>query len=140
MTLKLSRQASACGFAACIALASSVAVAQESQQIDIPAQALSSAVVELSDETGMQIIAPGRLVEGKRTGGVRGDMSSLDALSRILTGSGLTYRVVGNGSVVLAQAATDDGSDASVDDAFTADEIIVRPDQHNFWVRNHRSH
>ncbi|MEM8790687.1 MAG: TonB-dependent receptor [Pseudomonadota bacterium] len=81
------------------------AKAQESaQSIDIPAQTLSAALGELAEETGLQVSAETALVAGRRSPAVRGVMTPAEALSRLLSGSGLSFESLGSDGVVLVAA------------------------------------
>ncbi|MEM8793570.1 MAG: TonB-dependent receptor [Pseudomonadota bacterium] len=98
-----------------------VAFAEDAQQIDVPSQPLALAVVELSEETSLQIVASNRVVRGKSSPGVRGEMTPRQALDTMLAGTGLTVREVGPGAVtIVSQLAENPGGGA-----FVLDEITV---------------
>jgi hemoglobin/transferrin/lactoferrin receptor protein len=67
----------------------------------IPAQALDSALHTLMDATGTQITYESALSAGKRSSAIDGRMSAIAALSRLLAGTGLTYRQTGPRSFTL---------------------------------------
>lgn len=68
----------------------------------IPAGDLSSALSRYSSLTGMQVIAAPSLVEGRRTRGVTGRLSTRDGLTALLRGTGLRP-AMSNGVLVLQQ-------------------------------------
>ncbi|MFT8775225.1 MAG: TonB-dependent siderophore receptor [Gluconacetobacter liquefaciens] len=74
--------------------------------LDIPAQALSSALVALSNVTGVQLFYSSQLSQGLRSTAISGDMSLSTALERILAGTGLAYRLTGPNSVTLGKASS----------------------------------
>lgn len=76
---------------------------------EIPAQPLSSALAAFSDQSGYQVTINGALVRGQRSEGVSGSMSAGQALSRLLAGSGLSYKIVG-GVVTLEPTPGSDGA------------------------------
>lgn len=78
---------------------------------DIPAQSLPAALAEWSRQSGVAIVS-GTAIPGATAPAVSGSMNSADALSRLLVGSGLTYRFTGSGSVALEAAPL--GSDGAV--------------------------
>lgn len=77
------------------------APAATSAAIDIPAQALSSALIAFSRQTRIEIFVPSSLAAGKRSGAVSGAQSPEAALQRLLAGTGLTYRFTGARSVTV---------------------------------------
>jgi hemoglobin/transferrin/lactoferrin receptor protein len=82
----------------------------QQQQITIPAQPLDKALYALMDATGIQITYSSRLSSGKRSAPVVDDLSATAALSRLLEGTGLTYRLTGARSFTL-EALPQDGGD-----------------------------
>ena len=79
---------------ALIALAAAPAEAQ-SRSIDIPAQPVESAVTQLGQQAGVQIIAARKFTHGKTTNAVHGNLTVQQALSQMLDGSGLSARQTG---------------------------------------------
>lgn len=77
--------------------------AQTQQRISIPAQALDTALHTLMDTTGLQITYSSTLSAGKRSSAVSGEMSPTAALSRLLEGTGLSYRQTGSGAFTLEE-------------------------------------
>jgi len=70
---------------------------------DIAAQPLSKALVQYSNETGVQLFFDASIVRGKNSGGAKGSLTRSEALSHILSGSGLTYSLRGNTVTISAQ-------------------------------------
>ncbi len=82
----------------------------------IEPSAMVSALNTLADKNGLHVLYDSRMTEGLRTRGLKGKYGLHEALDRILSGTGLTYRLSADGravSIVLAQAATGTQSDAS---------------------------
>jgi iron complex outermembrane recepter protein len=73
---------------------------------DIPAQPLANALITFGRQSGLQVTAQGPLVEGRSSSAIQGSYSPAEALSRLLTGTGLTYRFEGNDAVRLEPAPT----------------------------------
>ncbi|MGH7021017.1 MAG: STN domain-containing protein, partial [Brevundimonas sp.] len=71
--------------------------------LDIPVQPLGSALAAYSRATGVDI-AYGASLPNTLSSRVSGRMSSNEGLSRLLAGTGLTYRATGAGTVRLEPA------------------------------------
>lgn len=72
--------------------------------LNIPAQSLDSALRELGQQSGLQILYSPDVVQGKRATAVRGDLEPEAALRRLLDGTGLRYQL-DKGTVILTGAA-----------------------------------
>ncbi|WP_169800540.1 TonB-dependent siderophore receptor [Sphingobium cloacae] len=86
-----------------IVVAPSIAMAQSTaseRSYDIPAQPLATAITSYGQQAGLQVSAPADLLSGRTSSGVAGRMSAMSALSRLLSGTGLSFRLMGN-TVVL---------------------------------------
>jgi outer membrane receptor for ferric coprogen and ferric-rhodotorulic acid len=97
-----------------IAIAAGVttpACAEEAKtyNFDIGAQSLEGALVELTEETHIQLIYSSDLTRGLRSGGVHGTMTAENALQQILGGTGLSFRVTGSGAVTIDRPIGADG-------------------------------
>ncbi|OZI58916.1 TonB-dependent receptor [Bordetella genomosp. 1] len=60
--------------------------------IDLPAQALGTALLTLGEQAGVELAFAPQAVEGKMAPPVRGTLTPLDALNQLLRGSGLQLR------------------------------------------------
>ncbi|GEM_PF-166912 len=74
------------------------------RSFDIAAQPLQDAIVIFSRQSGIQVSASGGLTSGRMAAAVRGDLAPAQALGRMLTGTGLSWRMAGNDTVVLEAA------------------------------------
>jgi outer membrane receptor for ferrienterochelin and colicin len=70
---------------------------------DIQAQSLKTALESYQKTSGLNLAYSDDLVEGKMTDGVSGQKTSAKALAEILKGTGLTYTVTNQGTVVLKE-------------------------------------
>lgn len=70
----------------------------------IPAQSLREALRQLMQQGSLQIGFEAADVDGRTSSAVSGSMSVGEALSRLLAGTGLTFRYLTPGSVVLERA------------------------------------
>src|SRR5688572_20184725 len=68
---------------------------------DIPAQPLVSAILAFSAQTGLQVVTSGANVSTAKTAGVTGRLRIDNALEKLLTGTGLKYRTIGETTVTL---------------------------------------
>lgn len=73
------------------------------QSFDIPAQPLATALTSFGQQSGLQVSAQAPLLEGRTSSEVNGAVSPVQALSQLLTGSGLTFKV--NGTTVSLEPA-----------------------------------
>lgn len=80
------------------------------RSFDIPAQPLSDALIEFGRQAGFQVSMDAALVEGRQGSAVRGTLDWQSALDRLLSGTGLTYRL--NGSMVSLVAASGSSGEA----------------------------
>jgi iron complex outermembrane recepter protein len=78
----------------------------------IPAQPLPSALIQFSEETGIQLFFDASIARGIQSPGANGTMTPQEALARLLSGTGLTFRFTNATTVTLqrATAANDAGS------------------------------
>ncbi|WP_296615525.1 TonB-dependent receptor [Sphingomonas sp.] len=107
--LKIALAAIAGGMVAVPNLAQAQAVAA-TETFQIPAGSLAAALRAFSDQTGLQMVYGAGIVEGKASGGASGTMSRSEALARILSGTGLTFRFNDAKTVIIEAAASgDDG-------------------------------
>ena len=60
--------------------------------IEIPAQPLGDALLQLGQQTELQFFYPSELVQGRRAPAVSGELTPEQALQRLLQGSGLIWR------------------------------------------------
>lgn len=125
------------GFASAIAIAAAApALAQTGapQSFAIEAQSLGSAVNALSRQSGVVIIAPSQLVEGRTAPALSGTMTTREALSRLLRGTGLEAVQDASGAFVVRQrvasgrsAPAPQRSEAAAEEraGLTSDTIVV---------------
>jgi len=108
--LTFSRHLMLAGTALCLVTANP-AIAQTapasnaaSRSFDIPAQPLRDALRQLMQQGSLQIGFEAADVDSKTSSAVSGSMSVGEALSRLLAGSGLSFRYLTAGSVVIERA------------------------------------
>jgi len=92
-----------------IQVAQTASASEQERAFDIPAQPLASALTAFGDQAGLQVTVDGSLPRGQNAPAVQGTMSLEQALSRLLAGSGLSYRFTGTDTVTLAKAGEQDG-------------------------------
>lgn len=69
--------------------------------VDVRAGALQDALTELARENGADILYAADLVRGRRTGALKGRLTTPQALAQLLKGSGIGYRLTADGVFVL---------------------------------------
>ena len=70
-------------------------------QTSIPSQALGPALKKFAQSRDMQVLYFTAQVKDLRTSGASGDLTADEALSRLLTGTGLTYRYIDANAVTI---------------------------------------
>lgn len=93
--------------------APTLAMSEQMQPIDIPAQPLANAIKELGAETGLRIAAHAHAIDGKESRAVRGPMTPSVALQQLLEGTGLSVRHVGEDGAVVAMNLASQNSTVS---------------------------
>ncbi|HJU03900.1 MAG TPA: TonB-dependent receptor plug domain-containing protein [Nitrospiraceae bacterium] len=78
--------------------------AQEPTTFNIPPQPLSSALLQFSDATNLELLFDAEMARGLRSPGVAGAYSPEEALRILLTDSGVTYRFTSAGTIALERA------------------------------------
>src|SRR5262245_16652523 len=68
-------------------------------RVDIPAQKVSTALIALSQQAAVQVLMPGKLVDGAVSSAVSGEMTLEEAISKLLTGTNLHFREVGENAI-----------------------------------------
>lgn len=76
----------------------------QAKPLDIPAQPLDRALLDLAEATGTRLIYDADMTRGKRSAELAGDYTTSEALRRLLAGSGLRHRINGDGSITLEAA------------------------------------
>ncbi|MCG2840687.1 TonB-dependent receptor [Sandaracinobacter sp. RS1-74] len=99
------------GVSAVTAIAANPAAAQDaatsgdqSVRFDISAQSLDGAITAFGLQSGLRVSADQALLAGLQSSGVSGNFTPAEALSRLLTGTGVTFRWVDGRSVALESA------------------------------------
>jgi iron complex outermembrane recepter protein len=111
------------------------AVAGEIHHFNIAKVNAASAIHEFGVQSGVQILAAGEEINGKRFNNVSGDLSVDEGLRLLLAGSGLTHRYVGDRAVALV-AAQDAGGANSLATETSPNANAAGPSPSNAAERN----
>ena len=109
---------------ACL-LTATPSAAQEHRDFNVPAQEAAQAVQTVARQSGLQVMAPEGDLEGVQTNPVRGRYGPIEAIERMLAGTGLEVVATGPGTVTIRRAATPARDATAVDDATSVGEIVV---------------
>lgn len=86
---------------------SSAALAEEpafeKAEIRIQSQSLETAINDLATQTNTVIVVPGALTNGIRSGTVTGVMTPVEALTLLLQGTQLTYKIDEQGAIIISK-------------------------------------
>lgn len=107
------------------ALAQAAPGAAAKTSFNIRPQPLSQALVQFSNSTGVQLFFNADLARGINSQGAQGSLTRIEALGRILAGSGLTYKFT-NASTVSIQKPTSGSAAGTVPGAIALDTIDVQ--------------
>lgn len=111
--------------AACLLMATPSA-AQEQRDFNVPAQDASQAVRALARQGGVQVMAAESDLEGVTTRPVRGRYGALEAIERMISGTGLEAVATGPGTITIRRRAQAPGQAAPPPAAATeVDEVVV---------------
>jgi len=80
------------------------------RHFEIPAQPLATAINTFGRQSGMQVTAEADVTAGVQAQAVSGDYQPVEALSHLLTGTGVTWRMAGSNIFVLTKAPQTSGS------------------------------
>ncbi|MDP2696733.1 TonB-dependent siderophore receptor [Thalassospira sp.] len=89
----------------------------QSQDIsfNIPAQGLDTALTALADQAGLQLFFPSQGMDGVAAPAITGTFSIDQALTRLLSGSGYSWRYTADGTVTIEKLAAGTGDDSILD-------------------------
>lgn len=103
-SLRVALLATISGFSLMPMQAAAQSAEATAKRFDIPAQSLAVALQRFMQQSGIQLSYPAVLAERQTSSAVNGNMVPAEALSRLLTGTGLTYRFVTPTVVTLERA------------------------------------
>lgn len=86
-----------------LSTAAFASASDERVQLDIKSQQATPALLELSKKTGSLIVVEPGVGSGFSLPAINGELSLTEALDKLLTGSGLSYQITNDGSVVVSK-------------------------------------
>lgn len=92
---------SAAGLTAAVLLPATSAAAQEAEAYNISAGPLADVLNSYAEQSGAQIIYDASLTQGRNSPGLNGEFGVVEGLSRLLAGSGLSFRQTGDNAFTL---------------------------------------
>jgi iron complex outermembrane recepter protein len=92
----------------CISGTTFAQISNDKVHVDIPAQSLSSALTQFGRDTGTEIVFTPDAVNQKTSTAIKGDFAREKAISLLLGGTGLTYRVTAQGAIVINGSSAPD--------------------------------
>jgi iron complex outermembrane receptor protein len=84
-----------------VSYANGAIAAAKRTKIEIPPEALGPALAKFAQTRDMQVLYLSKTVQGRRTAGANGELTADEALTRLLSGTGLTYRFLGQDAVTI---------------------------------------
>lgn len=113
------------GFAPLSISTDAVAESGKSYAFTISGQPLSAALVRYSSVTGIDVAFDGNLPANLRTSGISGNLPAEAALSRLLAGTGLTYRFTTPTTALLVNSKAV-SPDTAADGATSLQPIVLK--------------
>ncbi|MDD2759091.1 MAG: TonB-dependent receptor [Methylomonas sp.] len=95
------RQAASVLVSAVLVVASAHAESASNQQYNIPAGSLAAALNRLAETSNLLLVYDASITEGLKSKGLSGSFTPEAALQRLLVNSGLVYRLVEDGTVII---------------------------------------
>ncbi|MEJ1963046.1 MAG: TonB-dependent receptor plug domain-containing protein [Gammaproteobacteria bacterium] len=84
--------------------------AESAREFAIPSQALSAALRQFAEVSGLQLVYSPQLVSGLKSGALSGRMTSGAALKQLLTNTGIVFRFANETTVTLEKAPDRSGA------------------------------
>jgi hypothetical protein len=112
--------------ALCFAAAAMAQIPADKVHVDVPAQNLLSALTQFGRDTGTEIEFAPEAVRGKTSIAIRGDFDRMAAIKLLLTGTGLSYRVLPQGAIVIEPSPLGAGT-AGVPSPRRAQSVAANP-------------
>ncbi|MFC7397824.1 TonB-dependent siderophore receptor [Chelatococcus sp. GCM10030263] len=103
---------------------------------NIPSQPLNRALRSLADQTGVQIAYQTSVAAGATAPAVAGMMSTEQALTQLLSGSGLRYSFTNANTVTILGATAPGGESIGVDGSIVLDTITVQGEKSTAMIGN----
>ncbi len=112
-----------------------VTAASEPLRFSISAQPLAGAIVLFSRTTGINIVSDGGIPAGMQSPGLSGSYTAQEGLSKLLSGTGISYRFTGARSVTLVRMGSDAGTTGSVgaDGSIVLDTVTIEGRIESAW-------
>src|ERR1700679_2528124 len=86
----------------CCVFLGSLSLAADLQRVEIAAGDLSTALQSLTKQTGIELVYQTEAIKGVKTKGVSGTLSPVDALTKLLEGTGLKLNTDSTGAMLIA--------------------------------------
>jgi iron complex outermembrane receptor protein len=103
-----------------------IAAPAASYNFSIPPQPLAGAISAFSRVTGIDVVGDGGIARTVRSSGVSGNLTSHQALTRLLAGTGLSYRFTNPSTVAIQKPNADGSVGAMPTGAISLDTIDVQ--------------
>ncbi|WP_082675853.1 TonB-dependent receptor [Pannonibacter phragmitetus] len=95
------------------------------RSFSIPAQGLASAVSAFGRQSGLQVTLAASASNGVTTQAVQGSMTPQEALGRMLQGTGVPYRITGDGTAVIGAARPSAAAGEGVEGATQLETVTL---------------
>lgn len=103
-------------------------------EFEIPAEPLELALNAYGEKTKIQLFVDAAMISGLRSGALKGSFAPEDALAKMLAGTGLTVRAIGDQGFTLVRLSTLHRSDAAYPSELSAG--VMRFNQYSGGIQN----
>src|SRR5579872_1192032 len=107
-----------------ICVQSEIALADDVLTFDIPHQGLASALGQFAHQSDRQILFSTQITADKQTAGIKGRFEPEAALRLLLKGTGLTYRVTSDHTILVESVRAGETSNAAAASS-VLEEVVV---------------
>lgn len=119
---------------------SAIAETGQKQDFNIPAQSLSSALLQFSENTGVKTFFSADVARDIKTPGLSGSYTPQQALDKLLANTGIAYRFTDTESVALSVAPKKNGTETTTLKAMTVTGNAVKnvndPNNKDYKITN----
>lgn len=99
----------------------------------IPAGSLGRAIAAFGERSNLQILYAADIARGRNSPGVSGNLSREEALSRLLVGTGLSYRFTNANTVTLLETTASTATVTAPDGSIVLDPITIKSRVETAW-------
>jgi outer membrane receptor protein involved in Fe transport len=114
---------------------SAYAIADSPKRVDIPAGELRQALLQVSEQFGTDLVYSPEQIHGIQTRGAHGELTTEQAVTKLLEGTPLELRTDASGAMLIAPPASTTSSLALEGRGTEGEGSLARAEKKSFWSR-----